>query len=250
MLEQLTDGIYRICIPFERIYTTSFVLTHEGKTMVADTGSCQEDVEAYILPALEALGVKPDYIVISHFHWDHSGGLQAIMEAFPDATIGTFSGERNGGRYHHFVDGEVLFHRFQMLHLPGHSEDSLGIYDLKIKALLSFDCLQKFGLDRFGTGVWDYATYRKTIQRVRRLAPIEIIAAHDYVPDGYRAIGADDVEVFLANCEASVNKISSFGKMRRHLAWDEISRLYIMENPELPPIGGGGFLAASKEWES
>ncbi len=248
MLERLLDGIYRICIPFESIYTSSFILKNDDKVVIADTGSSQEDVAKYILPTLRGLGLKPDYIVISHFHWDHSGGLNALIEAMPSIRIGTFAEERHGQQYHQFTEGEVLFDRFQMLLLPGHSEDSLGIFDLKTKALLSFDSLQKYGLDRFGTGIVDYPAYRKTIQRVRDLAPNEVIAAHDYIPGGYRAIGAKDVETFLMNCEASIDKISAFGKLHSHLEWDEISRLYIAANPELPPIGGGGFLAASKEW--
>ncbi len=249
MLENLGGGIYRICIPFERIYTTSFLLIHNDKLIIADTGANRTDVEQYILPVVKEMGKEPAYIICSHFHWDHSGGLQTLMEVFPKTKVCTFSKERQGERYYHLTEGEVFLERFQMLHLPGHSEDSLGIYDLQTKALLTFDSLQKFGLDRFGTGIYDYKIYRKTIQRVRELAPKEIIAAHDYVPDGFRAVGADEVEAFLTNCEASINKISSFGKAHRDLSWEEISRLYTVENPKLPNIGSGGFIEASREWE-
>lgn len=58
-----------------------------GKTMLVDTGPAwsRGDAGRYIVaPALRRLGVRTiDYLVITHSHPDHAGGLAAILETFP-----------------------------------------------------------------------------------------------------------------------------------------------------------------------
>jgi glyoxylase-like metal-dependent hydrolase (beta-lactamase superfamily II) len=40
-----------------------------------------------VLGQLESLGVRPDYLVISHPHGDHINGLPALRAVFPEATV-------------------------------------------------------------------------------------------------------------------------------------------------------------------
>ncbi len=72
-MKQVKDGIYKIEIPFYDIYTSSFILTNGNEAIVLDSGDSEKDAEEYVIPAIEALGVTPKYLVSSHTHQDHHG---------------------------------------------------------------------------------------------------------------------------------------------------------------------------------
>ena len=53
----------------------------DGKIMVLDAGHPQ--ATQYIIAALDAMGVKKiDYLVASHPHIDHIGGMAALMDRY------------------------------------------------------------------------------------------------------------------------------------------------------------------------
>lgn len=58
-------------------------ITHRGKQILLDTGA-----SGLFLENAEKLGIdlaRVDYAVLSHGHWDHSGGMEAFFEAVPGA---------------------------------------------------------------------------------------------------------------------------------------------------------------------
>lgn len=56
------------------------------RTVLVDTGPAS--TVPTLLEELEKRGVKHlDYILISHIHLDHSGGLAEVLEAFPEAKV-------------------------------------------------------------------------------------------------------------------------------------------------------------------
>ena len=195
MFEALENGIYRLCIPFENIYTSVFLLVEGENSALIDSGSTDVDSTNYILPALRHAGISPDYLICSHLHGDHCGGIRALCDAYPTAKVGLFSRDIpfQTGSIHLFSDGEILWERFQIFNMQGHTQDSLAALDLKTNTLLTADCLQLFGIGRYGTSVTDVAQYKLTIERIKHFGVQKIIAAHAYVPCGYMAEGVDAV---------------------------------------------------------
>ncbi len=189
--EKITDGIYRIKVPFEDIYTSVFALCEEGKCILLDS-ACEGDVEVCIIPALQKLGITPDYLIASHYHSDHSGGMTALRIAYPNATLKAYQ------------DGERLLGRFVVLNLKGHTDDCLAIYDEKTHTLISCDCLQAYGIGRYSTSVEDKAAYMQAIKTVRGLSPSMIIASHEYEPCGAIMKSESEIEKFLLACEQAV----------------------------------------------
>ncbi len=189
--EKITDGIYRLRVPFEDIYTSVFALAEEGKCILLDS-ACEGDVEVYIIPALQKLGVTPDYLIASHYHSDHAGGMAALGIAYPNATFEAYQ------------DGERLLDRFLILNLKGHTDDCLAIYDEKTRTLISCDCLQAYGIGRYPTSIEDTAAYMQAIERVRGLSPSMIIASHEYEPYGAIMKSKSEIEKFLLACEQAV----------------------------------------------
>ena len=89
-METVAQNIYRLTMPYKDIYTTVLIIKSPYGAVLFDTATYREDVENTILPALNDLGITGEelkYIVISHFHGDHAGGLQWVTEHFPDACI-------------------------------------------------------------------------------------------------------------------------------------------------------------------
>ncbi len=233
MLEKLKEGIYRVCIPFEDIYTASFILVERNSAIIFDTGTTKKDAVGYIIPAVENLRVPIKYIIISHMHGDHCGGLDVLRDKYPNAVVGLFSKEIENAYY--FVDGEIIMDRFQVFNLKGHSEDCLSIYDIKTKTLLTGDCLQLCGVGRYGTSAPDMAEYFKTIDRVKEFKPDAIIASHEYVPLGSIAEG-ENVESYLDECKTSVERICTLAKRNPLLDGAALVELFHSEYKNMPQL--------------
>ncbi len=189
--ERMADGIYLLKVPFEDIYTSVFALVEGGKCILLDS-ACEGDTEVYITPALQKLGVTPDYLIASHYHSDHAGGMAALRTAYPNAIAKAYK------------DGERQLSRFVILNLKGHTDDCLAIYDEKTRTLISCDCLQAYGIGRYPTLVEDKSAYMQAIKRVRELSPSMIIASHEYEPCGAIMKSKAEIEKFLLACEQAV----------------------------------------------
>ncbi|MBO5281407.1 MAG: MBL fold metallo-hydrolase [Clostridia bacterium] len=236
--ELLTDGIYRLKVPFENIFTSVFALVEDNKCILLDSGCNERDVNQIIIPALDAAGFVPQMMICSHLHSDHSGGMQALLKAFPKAKAGLFARNKYfDGETIHLSDGGLLSNRFRVLNLKGHTDDCLAVLDEKTSTLLSFDCLQLFGVGRYGTAFSDCAEYLKTLERVRDMRLEHIIASHEYVPCGSVANGQKEVNEYLDQCEKAVACVRNFAEEHADLGFDETARLYNAASPLLPPIG-------------
>lgn len=194
MIEKLYEGVYRICIPFEDIYTTAFVFVKGGECIIADSGTSGYDAKTFIIPEISNLGLSPRYIIASHTHSDHSGGISTLEKYYPEAKSVCI--EKGN-----IADGDILFDRWEILNLKGHTEDSIGILDTQTDSLFSFDSLQLRGISRYRDGVTDKAEYKKSIDRLRKLDLQRIIASHDYDPYGFLAVGKSEVKIYLDECE-------------------------------------------------
>lgn len=193
-MEKLYDNVYRILIPFESVETSVFVFVNNNKCIIVDAATTKQDVEDYIIPEIEKLGVTPEYLVASHFHSDHSGGMPTLEKAYPNAkSLGFLKGN--------IIDGDMLFDRYKLLNLKGHSDDSMGILDTNTLTLFPFDSLQLKGIDVYRNNVSDPSEYLKSIARLREIRINKIIASHDYDPYGYFATGESEVKRYLDGCE-------------------------------------------------
>lgn len=221
-LTQITDHIRCFPVPYKDIFVKIYILQTEDATVLFDTAACAGDVDGYIVPALEQLGVTPTHIFISHNHSDHAGGLTQAAALFPNARILSRSKKlrETYPDIHCPEDGEILLGCLQVVTIPGHTPDSAALLDLRTNTLVTGDCLQSLGI--YGSGYWYGAIglpaeHAAAIEKLRTL-PIENIAtAHDYHPDGIYSFGK----------EAAAKRLDhSIGALRR---LQEI----IAANPEL-----------------
>ena len=242
--EHITGEIYRLKVPFYSVYTSVFVIVSGASTVIFDSGSNETDVTGIILPALKNSGFVPSHIAISHHHDDHSGGVSALAKAFPSAVIYAFGDELgeiySDIYYHRFSDGDEICDGVEFLNLKGHTSDCGAIFDKRSKTLLSVDCFQLCGINKYGCGVILGADYLKSIDRILKTDVENIIASHEYVPLGAAAFGRENTEKYLTECRNYFEKIGIFVREHKNKKLEEIVTLY-NRNSGLPPVPQGTF---------
>lgn len=166
------EGIYRLKVPFEDLYTSVFLIKTDEKNVLMDCATTAFDVDFYILPALLELGYSPreiDLLVLSHRHDDHAGGSARLLELAPG--IETVTEIRS-------LSGELFTYP-----MAGHTEDSIGIFDARTHTLLSGDGLQGAGVGRFACYTKNAEAYLQTLARIGEDERIEcILFSHAYEP--------------------------------------------------------------------
>lgn len=65
----------------------AFAVLPDGTTLVVDVGPGGDAVASYIEQTLAPATARVDYAVLTHFHSDHVGGLEALASRIPIATI-------------------------------------------------------------------------------------------------------------------------------------------------------------------
>ncbi len=198
--DRIDDGLFRILIPFESVTTTVYVAVYEQGVAIIDSATYPTDVDTYILPALSEVGVdeaQVRYLLLTHDHGDHAGGIDRLRERLPRATVGAMFALPNAKT---LLDGELLLGGLQVVHLPGHTDTAAGFLDRRTGTLLSGDCLQLDGIDKYRNGVSDRDAYRASIEKLKRMDIRRIVAAHEYEPLGSVADGETAVEQYLDEC--------------------------------------------------
>ncbi len=211
--------IHRLEVPFLDIYTTVFLVETEEGIVVFDTATYPEDMDTYLVPALRELGAeRPLWVVISHNHRDHAGGLTRFAELFPETPVAAGSeacSERIPGRTVRVLsDGETLVGPLKAVTIPGHTADAIGILDTRTGTLMSGDCLQMYGI--YGSGAWgaNISLIPEHIAAGEKLLTMDIqtiLASHNYHPHDWRADGKEAVADYIAQCAKALRDIRAYG---------------------------------------
>jgi glyoxylase-like metal-dependent hydrolase (beta-lactamase superfamily II) len=86
-IEDLGHGIYAIDTGFQRPrFDAAYLMVEDGRAAFIDTGT--NHAVPRLLATLNALGLAPDavdWVIPTHVHLDHAGGVGLLMEALPRA---------------------------------------------------------------------------------------------------------------------------------------------------------------------
>lgn len=202
--EKIDIGLYRVRIPFEDLTTTVYFYVCEQGVAIIDSATYSSDVDNYIIPALGEIGVKREdvkYLLLTHDHGDHMGGLKRLSEIFTDAVCGVSFGLDLPNRID-LVDENIVLGSLMSVYLPGHTNHSFGFYDIKTETLLSGDCLQLSGVGKYRDGIWDKNLYINSVNKLKNMEIERIVASHEYDPLGSIAEGKMQVIRYLDECIA------------------------------------------------
>ena len=184
-------GNYRLRIPFEEIYTSVFFAESEEGKILVDCATTSEDVDEWIVPALEMLGYgisDVDRLVLTHRHSDHAGGLARVLALAPKIEV--------------ITSVCPLFLGLCTYPLAGHTEDSIGVFDERTHTLITGDGLQGAGVGKYRCYVKNREAYLETIERIENDKRIQnILFSHAYEPWNHDGVfGRREVERSLASC--------------------------------------------------
>ena len=188
-----TDGIYRLKIPFDTVYTSVFLIESDKGRILVDCATTREDVEGYILPALAERGLSlcdVDFLVLTHTHGDHAGGLDTVLAIAPEIEVVRES------------DMRELAPKIYTYALPGHTFDLTGVLDERTSTLISGDGIQGAGVDKYRCYLENRDEYIGTLQKLSQDERVEnILFSHAYEP-WYKdsARGRDDVKKCIFDC--------------------------------------------------
>lgn len=186
------NNIYRLKVPFEDLYTSVFLIKMETSNLLVDCATTKLDVEEYIIPALYNAGLSiqdVEYLILSHEHGDHAGGLQTLLGIKPNLKV---------------IQSVVcpFINGLEIYQLKGHALSCIGVLDKQSGTLISCDGLQGAGVGKYRCSLDSEEEYLKTIERIKNDKRIKnILFSHAYEP-WYKdcAIGRKEVEKCLQDC--------------------------------------------------
>lgn len=231
--EEVLPDTYLLKVPFGPVWT-GIVLVRGEKNVLID--SSHLDPEAYLVPALADLGLKPSdisWLLNTHVHGDHIGGHHALVTKYglKTATLASAADAlrnpvkvairvrtrfpKNSPAPQSYLkgvepdkmlkEGELLEGRFAVIATPGHDDDCLTWIDTKTGTAFTGDSLQANGTPTQGVGFYrSLPAYRGTLEKLARQDLANIVCGHWYDGIGDVVKGRVAVAKALAYSEERV----------------------------------------------
>ena len=172
--------------PLGPIGTNCYILhdPEEEECILIDPG----DEPDRVIRQLDKLGVTPKYILITHGHPDHFGGVAVIKHTFPQAQV--MIHEADHGRLAmpgvgkpvadaFLRDGDEIVcgsMRLKVIHTPGHSPGGVSLYAEDEACVFVGDTLFRASIGRTDFPGGDYDTLESSIlNKLYKLPPETIV---------------------------------------------------------------------------
>ena len=151
-----------ICNAFQE---NCYVVSDGSHCVIIDPGFAGGELDG-LYKYLEAEGLRPEAILLTHSHWDHTLGVSALVERFgipvisaaelvqtPEGTISCLQPAKQGVQT---PEGPDLWKRFQTIATPGHTPDSVCYYSEADHVLFTGDTLFAGSIGRTDLPGGDY----------------------------------------------------------------------------------------------
>lgn len=199
--ERIADDIYVFTSRRYAQVTCGAILTKEGVVLI-DTFLYPDEAKAVRDFLERRLNQHIKYVILTHYHADHTAGTylyphativsHALCRELMD-TIGRKSIENTKAQLVEFSDVNVILpsmivrdgtldivvggKTIRLIHLPGHSEDLMGVYVLNQDVLFASDTMMP--VPTFFDG--DYSALRASLDKIAVLGPDTVVQGHGEV---------------------------------------------------------------------
>ena len=197
------------------------------KLAVVDPGDSKE-----LLNLIKDNDLILEDILITHHHFDHTGGLEDLHKLVK----GNIYGPKQSNKFiNKFVSEndeiEVLGNKYKIFETPGHTLDHISYYSEDINSLFCGDTLFSGGCGRAFEGTFEQL--HNSIQKLNGLPETTLIyAAHEYTVSNLQfAYSVHDDEIILENLNHS-KKLLSEGNITLPtvLSLEKRINLFLLEN--------------------
>lgn len=197
------------------------------KLAVVDPGDSKE-----LLNLIKDNDLILEDILITHHHFDHTGGLEDLHKLVK----GNIYGPKQSNKFiNKFVSEndeiEVLGNKYKIFETPGHTLDHISYYSEDINSLFCGDTLFSGGCGRAFEGT--FKQLHNSIQKLNGLPETTLIyAAHEYTISNLQfAYSVHDDEIILENLNHS-KKLLSEGNITLPtvLSLEKRINLFLLEN--------------------
>ena len=188
-----------------------WLLTAGGKACaVVDPGDADP-----VLEVLAQQGLELSYILLTHHHYDHVGGVSTLLEKYP-ATVYGPADERISFEHQVCREGDEiqlseLNVKFKTLEVPAHTRSHIAFYSDEV--LFSGDTLFSLGCGRFFEGT--ASDMQQSLDKLAALpADTRVYCAHEYTQANCRfALAVEPDNIALQNRALEINNLRSAGKI-------------------------------------
>jgi len=174
---QTTSHAYKIeAIP---AFTDNYIwCLHNGiSAVVVDPGDAAPVVEF-----LQQHGLNLTDILVTHHHYDHTGGILSLMQAYPKVNVIGPHNPRIQGITQAAAEGEMvslesLQLSYQVIEIPGHTLDHIAFFNQQ--EIFCGDTLFSAGCGRMFEGT--APMFLTSLQKIRALpSATQVYCAHEY----------------------------------------------------------------------
>ena len=143
--------MYIEAIPaFSDNYIWVFSAPNSNDFWCVDPGDAQP-----VLDALDSMGGKLAGCLITHYHFDHIGGIETLLQAYPEMLVYTPKREAVEGSTKELVENDTVEcggFTFRVIEVPGHTSGHIAYYCESEQKLFCGDTLFSAGCGRLFEG--------------------------------------------------------------------------------------------------
>lgn len=153
-----------------------WLIIKQQQAIVVDPGDAKP-----VIQALQQQQLKLNAILVTHWHGDHTNGIDELLQIYPDALV--IGPQHKKIPATHIVEDEQSFTvaglNFQTLSVPGHTLEHVAYYCAEQAWLFPGDTLFAAGCGRVFEG-----SHEQMVQSLQRLTTLpeqcKVFPAHEY----------------------------------------------------------------------
>ncbi|KAF2024555.1 metallo-beta-lactamase superfamily protein [Setomelanomma holmii] len=168
-VEQITSRVLRVRGQnpgrFTFQGTNTFVIGTGPSRILIDTSGGEPEYAKLLASTLESCNISIKYVLITHWHGDHSGGVPDLLRLYPDLEDHVYKNDPEPGQQD-IVDGQLFYVEgatVMAVHAPGHSEDHMCFILKEEESMFTGDNI-------LGTGtsaVEDLGVFMSSLQKMK-----------------------------------------------------------------------------------